>query len=187
MLVDVLAEGIGGKGKAVIVTGSATSPNQTAWMKVMLARLDEKYPDIVLLETLVPNEDLNRARQMTADMLNANADLAGVWGITSVALPGAAEAVRQAGKSGKVFVTGLSLPSDVAEYVEDGTIAKFILWDPIDLGYLTVHVAKSLAERKLEPGERTFGRLQQIRVTDGEVILGPPAVFDKANIGQYEF
>ncbi|MBL9122817.1 MAG: substrate-binding domain-containing protein, partial [Planctomycetaceae bacterium] len=92
-LVDVLAEGIGGRGKGLIVTGSATSPNQNAWMKVMQARLAEKYPEITLIETLVSDEDQAKAQQLTRDALSAHPDLAGVWGITSVALPGAAKAV----------------------------------------------------------------------------------------------
>ena len=186
-LVDLMAEGIGGRGRAVIVTGSATSPNQNAWMKAMEARLAEKYPGITLLETLVPEEDQGRARQMTRDALTAHPDLAGVWGITSVSLPGAAEAVRQAGKSGKVFVTGLSLPSTVREYVHDGTIPRFVLWNPVDLGYLTVHVARLLADKQLRPGEHTVGRLKGIRVAGDEVILGPPMVFDKDNVDRYDF
>lgn len=186
-LVDVMAEGIGEKGKTVIVTGSATSPNQNAWMKIMKARLADRYPQIELLETLVPNEDQNRARQMTLDIMSANPDLAGVWGITSVALPGVAEAVRQAEKSGKVYVTGLSLPSTVKPYVKDGTVPKFVLWNPVDLGYLTVHVAKLLADKKLTSGVHSMGRLGNVTVTDGEVILGPPIIFDKDNVDQYDF
>ena len=79
-LVDVLARRINGQGKTVIVTGSANSPNQNAWMKVMKAHLAQKHPRIKLLETLAPGEDQNRARQMTASVLNAHPDLAGVWG-----------------------------------------------------------------------------------------------------------
>jgi rhamnose transport system substrate-binding protein len=186
-LVDIMAEAIGGQGKTVIVTGSATSPNQNAWMKAMESRLKSKYPRIQLLEPLVPEEDQNRARQMTLDVLRAHPDIAGIWGITSVSLPGVAEAVSQAGKSGKVVVSGLSLPSTARPYVKDGTIAKFVLWNPVDLGYLTVHVAKRLADHALTPGEHTFGRLKGIRVTDREVILGPPLIFDKNNIDQSNY
>ena len=186
-LVDLMADAIGGKGKTVIVTGSATSPNQNAWMQAMRAHLKAKYPQIELLETLVPDENQNRARQMTLDLLTAEPELAGVWGITSVALPGVAEAVRQAGKTGKVFVTGLSLPSTVKEYVKDGTIPRFVLWSPKDLGYLTIHAAKSLADQQLNPGTRDVGRLKDIRITSDEVILGPPFVFDADNIDQFSF
>lgn len=186
-LVDLMADAIGGKGKTVIVTGSATSPNQNAWMQAMRAHLKEKYPQIELLETLVPDENQNRARQMTLDLLTAEPELAGVWGITSVALPGVAEAVKQAGKTGKVFVTGLSLPSTVKGYVKDGTIPRFVLWSPKDLGYLTIHAAKALADQQLDPGIRDFGRLKDIRITSDEVILGPPFVFDADNIDQFSF
>ena len=186
-LVDLMAEAIGGKGKAVIVTGSATSPNQNAWMKAMRTHLQEKYPEIELLETLVPDENQNRARQMTLDLLTAEPELSGVWGITSVALPGVGEAVKQAGKTGKVFVTGLSLPSTVKDYVKDGTIPKVVLWSPRDLGYLTIHATKALAERQLDSGTRDFGRLKEIRIKGDEVILGQPLVFDAENIDQYSF
>jgi ABC-type sugar transport system substrate-binding protein len=187
LLVDIMASAIGGQGKTVIVTGSATAPNQNAWMAVMQRRLKEQYPAITLLPTLVPEEDQNRARQMTRDLLNAHTDLAGIWGITSVALPAVAEAVRQSGRSGKVYVTGLSLPATVKPYVHDGTVEKFVLWNPIDLGYLTVHVAQRLAAGSLGPGSLRFGRLDGIATTSAEVILGPPLVFDSRNVDQYDF
>jgi ABC-type sugar transport system substrate-binding protein len=186
-LVDVLAEQMGGKGKGVIITGSATSPNQNAWMKVMHARLAEKYPEIEMLETLVSNEDQGRAAQLAREVLASNPELTGIWGITSVSLPGAAKAVRDAGKAGVVHVTGLSLPNVMREYVKDGTVKRFVLWNPVDLGYLTVHVGKLLAEGKLQPGEQAIGRLRGVVVSDGEVLLGPPLIFDAANIDQFDF
>lgn len=186
-LVELMAKAIGDQGKTVIVTGSATAPNQNAWMKAMRAELAARHPRITLLETIVPDEDQNKARQLTLDALNAHPDLAGIWGITSVALPGTAEAVKQAGKSGKVYVTGLSLPSSARSYVLDGTVPQFVLWNPVDHGYLTIQVAKALAEKSLTPGTQSFGRLRRVLVKESEVILGPPLVFDKSNIDQYKF
>jgi rhamnose transport system substrate-binding protein len=186
-LVDILAEAVGGEGKTVIVTGSATSPNQNAWIEAMRAHLAAKYPKLELLETLVSDEDQAKAYRLSRDVINAHADLKGIWAITSMALPGAAKAVRDANKAESIFVTGLSLPNTMREYVEDGTIKKFVLWNPVDLGYLTVHAAKLLRDGKLTMGEQSIGRLQDIRVSPGEVLLGPPKVFDRTNIGQYDF
>ena len=73
------------------------------------------------------------------------------------------------------------------QYVEDGTVRQFVLWNPVDLGYLAVHVAKQLHEKKLADGEHNFGRLEHIQVTPGEVLLGPPKVFDRENMGQFDF
>jgi rhamnose transport system substrate-binding protein len=186
-LVDLVGEAIGGTGKAVIITGSATSPNQNAWMKAMHARIAEKYPRIELLETLVSDEDQSKAYRLARDAINAHADLKAIWAITSVSLPGAAKAVRDAGKANQIFVTGLSLPNTMRQYVEDGTIKKFVLWSPVDLGYLTVHVGKLLRDGKLADGEQTIGRLSGIRVDGGEVLLGPPVVFDRENVSDYDF
>ncbi len=186
-LVDVMGEALGGEGKTVIITGSATSPNQNAWMEAMHRRLAERYPKITLLETLVSDEDQGKAAQLARDVLAAHPDLKGIWGITSMALPGAAKAVRDAGRSGQVIVTGLGLPNVMREYVTDGTVPKFVLWNAEDLGYLTVHVGARLARGELPPGRHDFGRLKQIEVTESEVILGPPVVFDQANIDQFDF
>jgi rhamnose transport system substrate-binding protein len=186
-LVDILGEALHGEGKTVIVTGSATSPNQNAWMKAMHERIAAKYPKLKLLETLVSDEDQSKAYRLSQDVINAHPDLAGIWAITSVSLPGAAKAVRDAGKAEAIFVTGLSLPNTMREYVEDGTIKQFVLWSPVDLGYLTVHVAKLLHDKRLASGEQIIGRLKNIRVSPGEVLLGPPKVFDRENVGSYDF
>jgi len=187
LLVDLMAGATNSRGKTVIVTGSETSPNQNAWIAAMKRRMEEKYPDMLLLETLAPEEDQSRARQMTLDVLNAHPDLSGIWALTALALPAAAEAVSQAGRSGKVYVTGLSVPSAVRSYVQDGTIKRFVLWNPVDLGYLTVQVARRLDEKKLVPGHGDFGRLHAVEVTEDQVLLGPPLVFDKSNIDQHDF
>jgi rhamnose transport system substrate-binding protein len=186
-LVDLVGDALGGVGKTVIITGSATSPNQNAWMRAMREQIAEKYPKLELLETLVSDEDQSKAYRLARDVINAHQDLKAIWAITSVSLPGAAKAVRDAGKADEVFVTGLSLPNTMRQYVEDGTVKKFVLWSPVDLGYLTVHVGKLLRDGKLVEGEQTIGRLGGIRVSRGEVLLGPPVVFDRDNLAEHDF
>ena len=99
----------------------------------------------------------------------------------------AEKAVRDAGKAQSVHVTGLSLPSLMRDYVHEGVVEQFLLWNPVDLGYLTIHVAKRLEEGTLNDGMHDMGRLKDIEVLDGEALLGPPLVFDKNNIDDYEF
>lgn len=187
LLVDILAEGIGKQGKAVIVSSTATAPNQNAWMAVMKPRLAKEYPQIELLPDLMPGEDQNKVREQTLQLLNATPDLKGIFALTSIALPGAAEAVRQTGRSKKVYVTGLTLPSMIGDYVRDGTVEKVVLWNPVDLGYLAVQVALRLKQGPLPDGKHDFGRLKGVAVKNGEVLLGPPLVFTKENIDQFSF
>ena len=154
-LVDVMAKQTDGKGKFLVVTGSLTAPNQVAWLKEMRERMKEKYPDMSIASVEPGEEDLQLGIDITKNYLRANPDTAGVFGITSVALPGAAEAVEQAGLQGEVAVTGLSTPNEMKPYIESGAVEEFVLWNPVDLGYLAVHVANAQIEGNM-PKSGTF-------------------------------
>ena len=188
-LVDVMAEQTGGKGKFLVVTGSLTAPNQVAWLEAMRERMKEKYPEMSISSVEPGEEDLQLGIDITKNYLRANPDTAGVFGITSVALPGAAEAVEQEGLEGEVAVTGLSTPNDMKPYLESGAVEEFVLWNPIDLGYLAVHVANAQLEGNLpKSGSFEAGRLGKVKlIAEDEVLLGPPLVFTQENIDQYNF
>jgi rhamnose transport system substrate-binding protein len=188
-VVDLMAEQTGGKGEFLVVTGSLTAPNQVAWLENMRERMKEKYPEMSIASVEPGEEDLQLGIDITKNYLRANPDTAGVFGITSVALPGAAEAVEQEGLVGEVAVTGLSTPNEMKPYLESGVVEKFVLWNTVDLGYLTVHVANAQIEGNL-PKSGTFkaGRLGEVKMlAEDEVLLGPPLVFSKENIDQYDF
>src|SRR5205085_2601339 len=103
--------------------------------------------------------------------------------------PGAAEAVKQAGKSGQVKVIGLGLPNENKRYVNEGVTQSVILWNTEDLGYLTVTAAKAVADGSLKPGAKTFhaGRLGDLEMQGDNIILGKPFIFNKENINQFNF
>lgn len=188
-LVDVMAEQTGGEGEFLVVTGSLTAPNQVAWLEKMRERMKEKYPEMSISSVEPGEEDLQLGIDITKNYLRANPDTAGVFGITSVALPGAAEAVQQMDLTGEVAVTGLSTPNDMKPYVDSGVVEKFVLWNPIDLGYLAVYVANAQVTGEF-PDSGTFeaGRLGEVElIAEDEVLLGPPLVFTKENIGEYDF
>jgi ABC-type sugar transport system substrate-binding protein len=186
-LVEVMAEQIGGAGEVAIVTGSLTAANQNAWMEYMREAVSESYPEMEIVTVKPSEEDQQLAFQVTLDLLKAYPDLKGIFGITTVAAPGAAEAVRQAGRSGEVAVTGVSTPNQMRPYVEDGTVREFVLWNPIDLGYLTVYAGKLLHERGTLPPTFEAGRLGEITVRGTEVLLGPPVRFNADNIAEFDF
>ncbi len=190
-LVDVMAEQTNGQGEFLVVTGSLTAPNQVAWLREMREHMKNEYPEMSIASVEPGEEDLQRGIDITRNYLRANPDTAGVFGITSVALPGAAEAVQQLGREGEVAVTGLSTPNEMKPYLESGAVEKFVLWNPVDLGYLAVHVANRQIEGNLPSEEgATFeaGRLGEVEmIAPDEVLLGPPLVFTKENIDEYDF
>src|SRR5256714_5618639 len=113
-----------------------------------------------LLAECEKGEDRSLGISKAKSLIESNPELKGIIGLTSVAVPAAAEAVRQSGKKGQIKVGGVSTPQDMRDYVKDGTVAEFVLWNPIDLGYLTVYCA-DLERKGQMPKEGKFkaGRL----------------------------
>jgi rhamnose transport system substrate-binding protein len=188
-LVDVMVEQVGETAEVAVVSSSPTAPNQSAWLKIMDAYLKDKHPGIKIVTTEFAEENQVLSEQKAQSILKAHPNVKGIWGMTSVAFPGTASAVEKAGKAGQVAVVGLGTPKEMKPFVDRGVVEKVVLWNPIDLGYLTVHVARAAAKGELKAGATTFkaGRLGEKKVDGQQVLLGEPMVFDKANIGNFHF
>jgi rhamnose transport system permease protein len=187
-LMDTAAGVMGGDGKFAIITGSLTAANLNEWRKHIEQRLAEKYPSIKLAETVPCDDKQNEAFEQAKLLLNKYPDLELIMAVCSPAVPGAAEAVEQSGRT-NVKVIGLGLPNDNKRYVHNGTTEAVILWNTMDLGYLTVHAAHSLATGTLKPGAKTFtaGRLGELTLAGDNLLLGQPFMFTKKNIDQFDF
>ena len=143
-LMDNAARVLGGKGSFAIITASLTAANMIAWQKTIEARRQEKYPQIKMA-ALRPCDDLQKkAFDETNTVMNANPDVKLIMAICTPAVPGAAEAVKQSGRT-DVKVIGLGLPNDNKRYVHEGITDCVVLWNTMDLGYLTVQAAARLA------------------------------------------
>jgi rhamnose transport system substrate-binding protein len=189
--VDLIAEQIGGAGEIAILSASANATNQNAWIEMMEEYLASDYPDITLVETVYGDDDDQTSFDKTAALLQTHPNLKGIISPTTVGIAAAARYLSTSEYKGKVFLTGLGTPNQMREYVEDGTVTAFALWNPADLGYLTAFAAKALIEGDItgEEGD-TFdaGKLGEYEVgADGVVLLGDPFVFDADNIGEFDF
>ncbi|MDZ7801997.1 MAG: substrate-binding domain-containing protein [Trueperaceae bacterium] len=191
MIEEMVAQ-IGEDGRAAVVTSSLTAPNQNAWLDAMEAHIEENYPDFEIVDVRPAEEDQQRAFTVTQDLMQVYPDLEGVFGLSSVAFPGAAEAVQQADRAGEVAVVGLSTPRQMKPFMDAGVIESVILWNPIDLGYLAVYAGEALATDGLAPGnEFDGGDLGTFTVQEDDigmwVLLGDPFVFRPDNIDDFDF
>lgn len=187
-LSDEAARMMNGKGEFAIVTASLSAANQNEWIKNIRERLAEKYPDLKLV-TIQPSEgDRDRAFSETQTILKVYPNVKVIMAIAAPAVPGAAEAVKQAGRT-DVKVTGLSLPNMNKPYVKTGVVESVVLWNTVDLGYLTVQAAYALGSGTLKRGDSALkaGRLGTVQVVNDEVRLGAPFIFNKDNIDRFDF
>src|SRR6516165_1076309 len=111
-----------------------------------------------------------------------------IMAICSPSVPAAAEAVKQSRRS-DVKVIGLGLPNDNKPYVHAGITDAVVLWNTMDLGYLTIYAAKAVKSGQLKVGDTSMkaGRLGQIEIASDNILLGQPLTFTKANIDQFDF
>lgn len=188
-LMDEAARLCGNDGEFAIITASLTAANQREWQKYIEQRRAEKYPAMKMV-ALRPCDDLkDKAQTEATALIGANPNLKLIMAICSPAVPGAAEAVKQAGKVGQVKVIGLGLPNENRRYVKEGVTDSVILWKTEDLGYLTVQAAVALARGTLKPGDANFaaGSLGAFQIQKDNILLGTPFVFTKENIDQFDF
>ncbi|MBL9199803.1 MAG: substrate-binding domain-containing protein [Opitutaceae bacterium] len=188
-LMDDAARLLNGEGDFAMIVATLTAANQREWQKHIEARLKEKYPKMKLV-AVRPCDDLkDKAQSEATAMMSANPNLKLIMAICSPGVPGAAEAVKQAGKTGKVKVIGLGLPNENRRYVHEGVTDTVILWNTGDLGYLTIHAGVALAKGDLKPGAKSFkaGSLGSFAVQGDNILLGKPFAFNKGNIDQFNF
>lgn len=188
-LMDDAARLLKGEGEFAMIVATLTAANQREWQKHIEARLKEKYPKMKLV-AVRPCDDLkDKAQSEATAMMSANPNLKLIMAICSPGVPGAAEAVKQAGKTGKVKVIGLGLPNENKRYVHEGVTDTVILWNTGDLGYLTIHAGVALAKGELKPGAKSFkaGSLGTFAIAGDNILLGKPFAFNKGNIDQFNF
>jgi rhamnose transport system substrate-binding protein len=151
----------------------------------------KKYPNISLVSTVYGNDDPTTASQVVSGLLQHYPKLAGIVSPDTVGVVAAAEAVDTPQYKGKIQVTGLGTPLSMKKYVLDGSVPRFELWSPANLGYLAAYAASAIASGSLKAqtgSSFTAGKLGHFTVgAENTVILGPPLVFTKANISQYDF
>jgi rhamnose transport system substrate-binding protein len=189
-LTDGLLSAMGGKGKYAIVSCGQTAQNLNSWIDVQKAYTAEKYPDAEIVDIVYAGEDQAAATQMATDLMNAHPDLTGLVGECTSSAPGVAQAIRDAGKIGKVFSVGLGTPQSMAPYLTDGSSSASILWDVENLGYLTAWTGVQLAEgTELQATNDVSSDITGVTFDPSSkvLLLGPPLTITKDNAGDYDY
>ena len=187
-LTDEAARLLNGKGEFAIITGALSAANQNEWIANIKKRLAEKYPGLTLATIRPSDDDRDKAFSETQTIMRVFPNVRLVMAISAPAVPGSAEAVRQAGRK-DVNVIGLSLPNINKPYVHGGIVQTVVLWNTRDLGYLTVYAgaAARAGHGAARRASMTGGRIGAVEIRGSEIILGEPIKFTKANIDQFDF
>jgi len=190
--IRLMAKQIGGSGKIAILSATPNATNQNTWIGFMKDELTKpEYKNVELVKVAYGDDDDQKSFQETQALLQSVPDLKGIIAPTTVGISAAARYLSSSPLKGKIALSGLGTPNQMRQFVKDGTVTEFSLWDPSELGYLAGHVAAALASGRITgaEGEKvTAGKLGERTIgQNGEIILGPPTVFNAGNIDQYHF
>jgi rhamnose transport system substrate-binding protein len=194
-LVEAASDLAGGSGEIAILSATSQASNQNLWIDYMKKELAKsQYANLKLVEVAYGDDLRDKSVSETEGLLLKYPNLKVIVAPTTVGIAAAAKVVADKGLIGKIKVTGLGLPSEMADAINDGSCPYMYLWNPIDVGYLGSWVATALVSGKItgKAGDSfTAGRLGSYTIVsapDGgtEVLLGPPFKFDKANINDWK-
>ena len=185
---ELLAQGLGGKGEFVVYVGSLTVPAHNLWADAALKLAKEKYPDLKVMADRFPvSEDQNAARQKSLEVLRTYPDLRGFLAFGSQGGPGAAQAVRDQHVQGAIVI-GTTSPNQAAQFLDDGSMTKSILWDPGEAGYAMIWLAKQVLDKKeVKEGTEipTIGKITSLQ--GNTITYDRPLILDKSNRKSYDF
>ncbi|MDR2180862.1 MAG: rhamnose ABC transporter substrate-binding protein [Synergistaceae bacterium] len=189
---ELMGEQMGYEGSFAILSATVDAPDQNTWVGLMKKELEDnpKYAKMELVEVVYGDDQLEKSAAEAKALLSKYPDLKGILSPTTVGIAAACQVVRESGMSGKIKVTGLGLPSQMAEFILDGTCEGFQLWNPPYEGYISVYMV--WAEKKEGftpvPGAKfTTRKLGEYTIQpNGQILtLENPMLYDKSNIGKY--
>ncbi|MDY0973508.1 rhamnose ABC transporter substrate-binding protein [Massilia sp. CFBP9012] len=188
--IEMAAAELNGKGDLAILSASAQATNQNIWIGVMKKTLEQpQYAGLRLVATVYGDDQSDKSYREAIGLLRSHPNLKAIIAPTTVGIVAASKAVADEGLVGKVFVTGLGLPSEMAGHVKSGAVREFAIWNPIDLGYAATFAAHQFVAGKAQSGDGAIvsvGRLGAVTLdANGETALGPPFTYNAGNVDQF--
>jgi rhamnose transport system substrate-binding protein len=189
-LAEMAAEASGGSGDIAVLSATAQATNQNIWigeLKKALAR--PEFSKLKLVATVYGDDQSDKSYREALGLLRSYPNLKVIVAPTTVGIVAASKAVADEKLVGKVYVTGLGLPSEMAGHVKSGAVKSFAIWNPIDLGYTATYLAYAAVKGTVtgKEGEQIpAGRMGKVTMeANGEAAMAPPFTYNAANIDKF--
>ncbi len=197
-LMEAVKDISGGEGKWAILSAASTATNQNSWIEAMKSVMEgDDYAGLELVGVYYGDDEYQKSVDQTDAILSENPDVKVICAPTTVGIMAAAKVVEDKGLAGSVKVTGLGLPSEMADYIGTGdedACPYMFLWNPIDLGKMAGYASIALVNGVITGAEGDSftdpnGTAYEVTAaSDGgtEIILGPPYGFNPDNIEEWK-
>lgn len=188
-IIKLAADHMADGGEVAILSASATATNQNIWIEEAQKVLPN-YPGINLVEVVYGDDLADKSYREAQGLIAKYPNLEAIIAPTTVGILAASQAVTDAGLIGKVNVTGLGLPSEMAGAVASGATKSFAIWNPIDLGYAATMISYNLVKGNATAApdaEIGMGRMGNVKLdANNEGAMSDPFTYDASNIEQFK-
>lgn len=187
--VQMIAKTLGNKGEVAILSAASTMTNQNSWIEAMKEEWKKpEYAEMPLVATVYGDDQDDKSYREMQGLVKSYPNLKGVISPTTIGIRSGAKAIVDGGLAGKVFITGLGLPSEMKDYVLAGACDSFAIWNPVEYGYSsTMIMADLLAGKDASEGSKlSMGKKGETTVeAGGEAVMGEPFEFNKTNVEEF--
>ena len=149
---DYLVQLMNNKGKAAMLEGIRGVDNAEARKNGFLKSLEGT--DISLVASQSANWAQDQGLDVFANILQANPDISGLFCANDMMALGAIQAIEQAGKTGKIFVTSYDNLQAAREAIAAGRLHATIEQHPEGMGFGGLEVAKKILDGQKVPLEK---------------------------------
>ena len=185
-LVKMTVDAVGNKGEIAILSATAQATNQNAWIeevKKVLAK--PEYKDLKLVSVVYGDDQTDKSYREAQGLFKSYPNLKAIIAPTTVGIAAASKAVQDGNLIGKVYVTGLGLPSEMAGHVKSGAVKSFAIWNPIDLGYSITYAAHEFVKGKAGKTV-SLGRVGTVTPDEtGSAPMAEPFTYDASNVEKF--
>ena len=176
-----------GHAQIAILSATPTSTNQNAWIEAMKAALPQ-YPQLELVATVYGDDLSDKSYREAVALLKRYPDLKVIIAPTSVGIVAAAKALEDEGVAGRVLVTGLGLPSELAGHVIAGSVKSLrsairSIWDTPPCSW--PRASPAARPRGLAPRSPSAASERCNSTATGIGPMGKPFVYDQSNVMEF--
>ena len=138
------------KGKLLIIQGEENNHTSLNRVKGLRNSLDQ-YPQIKVIATVTADWDRKTAYEKSQEYLQQHPDLKAIWAASDAMALGALDAIKEAGKTGIIQISGIDGEIEMLEAIKQGNALCTIYNNAVHQAGVGVALAYSAKIKKITP------------------------------------
>ena len=151
MNMEELGKVMGGKGNVVILMGELSNEAAIGRTDGIKKVIKEKFPDIKVVREQTGNWKREQGKTIMENWLASGQEINGVASNNDEMALGALQAIKAAGKAGKIPVGGTDGSHDALEAMDKGELNNTVFQDPVGQGEEAINAAYLLVKKEPNP------------------------------------